>query len=94
MLAALSCLVVAVGLDFVEGLYEDHAWNLHAGLDRWLELDEFANEWFDKSGFAAVVHCSKSIEEFLEMLANTLLWVVFLRHLIGLSGELRLRFRT
>jgi hypothetical protein len=91
LLAALGCLAVAVGLDFIEGLDEDHAWNVHAHLDRWLELDTWAESWFQKSGFDAVVHFSKAVEEFLEMLANTLFWVVFLRHLLGLYAEVRLR---
>ena len=55
-------------------------------------LDDLAGVWFAKSGLTAVVHFSKSVEEFLEMLANTLLWVVFLRYLTGLVSELRLRF--
>jgi hypothetical protein len=92
LLVALTCLTVAVGLDFIEGLDEEHSWNLHAQLDRWLAWDETTEAWFGKSGFAAVVHFSKSVEAFLEMLANTLLWVAFLRHLTGLCGELRLRF--
>lgn len=92
LVTAMACLVVAVGLDFIEGLDEEHPWNLHAHLDRWLELDPWAQAWFERSGIDTVVHFSKSIEEFLEMLANTLLWVVFLRHLTGLCRELRLRF--
>ncbi|HJO37781.1 MAG TPA: hypothetical protein QF650_04180 [Vicinamibacterales bacterium] len=32
VIAAIGCLVVAVGLDFFEGLEEDHAWNLYAAL--------------------------------------------------------------
>jgi len=91
LLAALTCLTLAVGLDFIEGLDEEHSWNLHAQLDRGLGWDETTEEWFGKSGFEAVVHFSKSVEEFLEMLANTLLWVAFLRHLTGMCAEIRLR---
>jgi hypothetical protein len=92
LLVALACLVVAVGMDFIEGLDEEHPWNFYAGLDRWLELDDRAGAWFGKSGFEAVIHFSKSVEELLEMLANTLLWVAFLRHLVGMCRELRFRF--
>lgn len=92
LLVAMGCLTVAVSLDFIEGMDEDDAWNLHTHAARWLELDGPAETWFSESGYKAVVHFSKSIEEFLEMLANTLFWVVFLRRLTGLSRELRIRF--
>ncbi len=94
LLTAMACLAVAVGLDFVEGLDEEHSWNLHAALDRGLGWSEFTERRFDKSGYAAVVHFSKSVEEFLEMLANTLLWVVFLRQIAARGRELRLRIGT
>jgi hypothetical protein len=93
LLLALACFAVAIGLDFVEGLDEDDPRNPYVRLDSWLELDVWAGPRFDKSGFAAVVHFSKSLEEFLEMFGNTLMWVVFLRYLTGIRGELRLRFR-
>ncbi len=92
LLVALACFAVAVGMDFVEGLEEDHPQNPYTRLVEILELDGPAERWFERDGFDAVVHFSKSIEEFLEMLGNTLLWAAFLRFLIGLSGELRLRF--
>jgi hypothetical protein len=92
LLVALICLAVAVGLDFVEGLHETHPWNLDAHLARWLDWDLAAESWFEHDGFEAVVHFSKSVEEFLEMLGNTLLWVAFLRHLSGRCREMELRF--
>ena len=92
LLAALACLTLAVGLDFVEGLDAEHPWNLHVHLNRVLGLDAPADAWFSKSGVDAVEHFSKSIEEFLEMLANTLMWVIFLRYLTERYEVIRIRF--
>ena len=92
LLVALACLGVAVGMDFIEGLDEDDPANPYVRFSDALELDGPAERWFGKSGFEAVLHFSKSIEEFLEMLANTLLWAAFLRYLIDLRSEIRLRF--
>ena len=47
---------------------------------------------FRRTAYDTLGHFSKSIEEFLEMLGNTLLWVVFLQHLSGLARDLRIRF--
>ena len=38
-------------------------------------------------------HFSRSIEEALEMAANSILWFLFLRHLGARRGELHVRFR-
>jgi hypothetical protein len=42
----------------------------------------------------ALAHFSRSIEEFIEMLANTLLWSVFLLPFMRLAPDLRMRFRS
>jgi hypothetical protein len=92
LLAALACLAIAVGLDFVEGLDLEHPWNLHVRLNRIVGFDAPADAWFGKTGVDAIEHFSKSIEEFLEMLANTLMWVVFLRYLTERYEMIRIRF--
>ncbi len=81
VVAAIGLLVIAVLVDFVEGLEPTHALNLHASISGAFAWD-----------FDIVRHYSKSLEEFLEMLAMTLLWVVFLRHLMTTTAEIRLRF--
>jgi hypothetical protein len=49
---------------------------------------------FGRSTYEALAHFSRPIEEFIEMLANTLLWSVFLLHFMRLAPELRMRFRS
>ena len=91
--AALSLFVLAVALDFVEGLAQEHPWNIYAWMAESDALERFARSRFDRSAFESLVHFSKSLEETLEMLANTLLWCVFLRHLTLTVPELRLLFQ-
>jgi len=81
VVCAIGLLVVAVIADFFEGLTPDHSLNLHT--------------WISTSTgfpFKGVVHYSKSLEETLEMLAMTLLWVTFLRHLVRISPRIQIRF--
>ena len=75
MLIAVVCMALAVGLDFIEGLYYKHPLNLAT----W-----FGNTFEIKLG--TVRHYSKSLEESLEMLAISFLLVLFLHHLIRISG--------
>jgi len=92
LLVAISCWAIAVGLDFIEGLDEYHPWNLytitadHYGLDRWA-LDRFHEVAYD-----TLRHFSKSLEEALEMLAMSLFWFIFLRHLAVEPQDLRVQF--
>ncbi len=93
LLLALTLLVLAVGLDFVEGLSKDHPANLYSLiLDRW-DLEEYTRGRFKRSAFDTLRHFSKSIEEiFMEALANSLLWYIVLRHLVCSWSEIRVRF--
>ena len=93
VVAAIFCLVVAVGLDFIEGLERDHAWNLYAWIADSYDLESFTRQRFNHSPYTTIRHFSRSIEEFLEMLGNTLLWCVFLQHLTVVASDLRVRFR-
>ncbi len=81
--AALGLFAAAVGLDFIEGLTENHPWNLYT----WL-----ADRWQIQSDFT-VRHFAKSLEEFLEMLGMTLLWVSFVRHFTYSFQQTILDFR-
>ncbi len=76
MLAATGFMALAVGLDFIEGLDDGHAWNVQV----WIR------ETYDLSRYT-VRHFAKSLEEFLEMLAISLLLMLFVRHLIALTGQ-------
>ncbi len=74
----------AVLLDFFEGLRSAHPWNVYAWIWKALELKKYT-----------VKHFARSLEEFLEMLAISVLLMLFLRHLVQTVGtrlavELRL----
>lgn len=74
VVAALILLAVAVAVDFTEGLEIDHALNVQGYLVR-------NSGWTQDS----LRHYAKSFEEFIEMLAMTLLWVALLRHLVRVA---------
>ena len=83
VLAAVGLLVLAVVADFFEGMDLDHPLNLHG----WIYYNWDVTKY-------QVSHYSKAIEEFMEMLAMTLLWVTFLRHLVRVAPRIELRFST
>ena len=91
--AALCLLAVAVGLDFVEGLDDDHPWNAFTWLVEHYDIDPWTRARFGSSDFNTLRHFSKSIEEAVEMAANSFLWFLFLRHLPSVTGGVSLRFR-
>ncbi|KAA3624601.1 MAG: hypothetical protein DWQ08_10215 [Proteobacteria bacterium] len=67
MIAAFAFLAIAIGMDFAEGIKGTYD-----------QLEELVGIR-DKT----LAHFSKSIEEFLEMLAMTIFLTIFLRHLIA-----------
>ncbi len=73
-LTGISLYVIAVGLDFVEGLgsglYED------IGIAGFFSTDDYC-----------IRHMSKTLEEFLEMFGTTIFLTVFLNNLFSLSRE-------
>ncbi|MGB5721450.1 MAG: hypothetical protein WBM34_12225 [Woeseiaceae bacterium] len=83
VVAAIGLLVLAVVADFFEGLDIDSSFNLHGWIKATWDLSEYQ-----------VRHYSKSIEEFMEMLAMTLLWVVLLRHLVRIAPRIELQFQN
>lgn len=76
LLMAALCMAFAVGLDFIEGLEADHALNAQVWMKETFNLR-----------LSMIRHFAKSLEEFLEMLAMSLLLMLFLRHLIWMSGS-------
>jgi hypothetical protein len=93
VVAALACFSIAVGLDFVEGLDDEHPWNLYTRIGQAVDFGDFTEYRFRRSPYDTLRHFSKSIEEFLEMLGNTLCWYVFLRTLTRVAADVRIRFR-
>ena len=94
VLAALGCLGLAVGLDFIEGLDREHAWNLYGWAADRYDFDTFTRARFRHGEYTTLRHFSRSLEEFLEMLAMTVLWAVFLERLTAMASDLRVRFRS
>lgn len=80
--AAMSLFVIAVGLDFLEGLDPDH----------WLNFHERIRAAWDLRTYD-VQHFSKSLEEFLEIIGTSLIWVMLLGHFAKIARDLNLRFR-
>ena len=93
LITGVGCFVVATGLDFFEGLDEYHPWNLYGWLADLSGVGEFTMARFNRDAFEAVRHFGKTIEEAIEMLGMTLLWIVFLDHLMRITGEISLRFQ-
>jgi hypothetical protein len=87
----IACFVVAVALDFVEGLEPGHRLNLYSSIARRSDFEAFTQSRFGVLEYEALRHFSKSIEEALEMFGMTLLWVAFLTHLVRIAPEIRLR---
>ncbi len=81
IVAAISLFVVAVAMDFIEGMDN--------------EILEHVADFFS-TDVGRVEHFSKSIEEFFEMAATTLFLVVFLKKLISLTSAItfQLEFRS
>jgi hypothetical protein len=92
VVAGLGCFVIAVGLDFVEGLPHRHPLNVQTWVVETFDFHRFSRRRFGRSAIDATAHFSKSIEETLEAFGTTLLWLAFLHHLMSRTGELRLRF--
>ena len=91
VLSALACFAVAVGLDFIEGLDEDHPWNLYSWMVGHVDLADFTTTRFRQTPYDTLEHFSRSIEEFLEMVANTFLWVTFIRHVPSVVSDVHVQ---
>ena len=94
VLSALTCFTIAVGLDFVEGLNQGHPWNLYTWIVERVDLADFTTTRFRQPPYDTLEHFSRSLEEFLEMLANTFLWVTFLRHVPSVVSNIHVRVTT
>lgn len=70
----------AVGLDFVEGLETDHPWNVYAAILTQYDAARLAGARLDQAHYNVLLHFSRSLEEFLEMLGTTCIWTSMLTH--------------
>jgi hypothetical protein len=89
--AAILMFAAAVVLDFFEGLDRDHSLNPFTFLAARYDLAAYTEARFGQSSFTTLVHFSRSIEEFLEMLANTCFWTALVSHLRTTMPDIRLR---
>ncbi|MHC4992576.1 MAG: hypothetical protein ACYTGC_16520 [Planctomycetota bacterium] len=90
---AFGLFATAVFFDFIEGLDPDHEWNLYRILaERNEGIETFTRKQFDRSAYDSLRHFSKTIEECMEMMGMTLLWAVFLGHLMRLAPAVHLQF--
>ncbi len=71
-LVGMSLYAVAIGLDYVEGLDSEQ----YEGIAAFFSTEEYRIE-----------HLLKTLEEFFEMLGTTILLIVFLKNIFGLSRE-------
>lgn len=77
----ITCFVVAVAMDFGEGMDKEHAWNIHAIIKEKYHLRSYT-----------VRHFSKAIEEVLEMFGTTLFWTAFLKYFARIAGRIQFQF--
>lgn len=92
LMTAVFLQVVAVAMDFVEGLEAEHRWNLYTIIANRYDLEPWTQARFGETAFDALRHFSKSFEEAIEMASISILWFLFLRHLSNAAGDLRVRF--
>jgi len=91
LIIAFSLLGSALVLDFFEGLEPDHQWNIYTALTNKYQMNVFTITHFREMAYESCRHFSKSIEEFLEMLAMTTLWMTFLGYLGKRSPQINLK---
>jgi hypothetical protein len=70
----------AVGLDFFEGLEANHPWNVYSAVATRFDLTEFAQTRFREAPYDMLLHFSRSLEEFAEMLGITCVWTALVGH--------------
>ena len=94
VILALCCLGLAVGLDFIEGLHENHPWNIYTRIAAEHDWDYRTARLFGETPFDTLRHFSKSLEECIEMFGMTLLWAAFLGQLTWLARDVEIRVRA
>lgn len=94
LIAALGLMAMAVGFDFIEGLDPDHPWNAYTILSEKYDMNVYTALKFRELAYDTLRHFSKSIEEFMEMLAMTVLLTTFLGHLGARTSRINVAFTS
>lgn len=81
LVVALTCFMVAIGLDFMEGMEPDNAFNIYTAIK---EATPLSSDFVD--------HFAKVLEEFLEMFAITFLLSAFFLQLSRTGRIFRVHF--
>jgi len=92
ILAVIALWVTAVSMDFIEGLDKDHPLNAYTWIKNHIDLADFTRNTFKKRPYDTLRHFSKSIEECIEMLGMSILWVTCLRHLTQITNGFKVQF--
>ncbi len=92
LVSAFALLSLGVVLDFFEGLSQEHPLNIYTWMIRHFELSVLSESVFNSDPFEMLQHFSRVIEEFVEMFAFTLLWMLFLQHLTTQSKRFTIQF--
>lgn len=92
--AAFLLFGMAVGLDFLEGLEPDHPWNVYTAAVTRYDITPFTETRFRQMPYDTLVHFSRSLEEFVEMLANTCIWTAMLGHVGAVMRNVRVQARA
>jgi hypothetical protein len=89
---ALALYAGAIGLDICEGLYDnDYESTPYDSLAERYEFEEWAGA-FKLMEADILIHFSVGLEATMRMLANTLMWLLFLNHFVAVAGDLQIRF--
>ena len=91
LVIAFGCLALAVGIDFIEGLEDDHPWNVYTMAASSPALESWSQARFQEDAFETSLHFSKSIEETIEMFAHSLLWFLMIAHVGVVANDVRIR---
>lgn len=83
IVVALGCLGLAIVLDFFEGLEPGSGLNIYTAIANSFDFADYARHTFGQTEYDTLLHFSKSLEESLEMLAMSLIWVTTLAHLLA-----------
>jgi len=92
MVIAVGSMAFAIALDFVDGMDEDHPYNLmRIAIETW-DIDGFTLRHYNEIAWDALEQWSMALEETLEMFSITLFWVTFLSKLEDMVSDLTFRF--
>ena len=92
VLVALALLGAAIILDFFEGLSPSHSLNIYTTIANNFDFSAYTMQHFNQTEYATLLNFSKALEEALEIVAMSLLWITILAHLLANYPKINLRF--